>query len=164
MWSMTQITSTLYHTGGDCIEYFLMAVERSWCFTNLNQLFLANLSSVTTRVLAHNCKHFGAKIRASVSTVLLKYTLCWTSFIPSHSRKMTQLINGDRHFWVYSCNMDNLILCQLNIRFRYNPLIGPWEISIQYWKNNFQANFSDWWLWYLKRNYPQVNITGPWWW
>ena len=40
-------------------------------------------------------------------------------------------------------------------------LIGPREISIKSEKNNFQANFSDWWLWYLKQNCPQMNITEP---
>ena len=33
-------------------------------------------------------------------------------------------------------------------------LIGPWEISIKSYKNNLQADFSDWWLWYLKQNCP----------
>ena len=28
-------------------------------------------------------------------------------------------------------------------------------------ENNFQVNFSAWWLWYLKQTCPQMNNTGP---
>ena len=30
-------------------------------------------------------------------------------------------------------------------------LIGPWEISIKFYKTNFQTNFSDSWSWYLSK-------------
>ena len=35
---------------------------------------------------------------------------------------------------------------------------------MEFWISDFQANFSDWWLRYLLWNWPQMNVTGPYWW
>ena len=43
-------------------------------------------------------------------------------------------------------------------------LIGTWEILINTRGNNFETNFSNWWLKYLLWKCPQVIVTGPHWW
>ena len=49
-------------------------------------------------------------------------------------------------------------------RTRNRQLTGPWEISIWFLVDKFQANFSEWWLRYLLWNCPQMNSTRPYWW
>ena len=43
-------------------------------------------------------------------------------------------------------------------------LIGPWAIWMGFWLSSFQANFGYWWLRYLLWDYPQMNVTVPYWW
>ena len=75
------------------------------------------------------------------------------------------IIIMDWLLWCYWYFYGFLTHCGLIMQFDVNSL-GPGRFQFNFRNQvvNFQANFSEWWLRYLLRNYPQVNTNIPYWW
>ena len=75
-----------------------------------------------------------------------------------HHNVTVQEGSHSQHWWTLAACCDGGLL--------WNILLTDWPLGdlIKFSIRNCQANFNDWWLRYLWQNWPEMNITGPYWW
>ena len=62
------------------------------------------------------------------------------------------------------CNILYYIVLMLVFLVYWVNSLAPSRFWLTFRWSDFQTNFNDWWLSYLPWNYPQMNVTGPFWW